>query len=265
MPEPVDLEAAASPLTREALGWYPLWDRLRSALLSRSQGWRERLRSRPLIALGSVVVVAALGLGGWYALRPPAPAPELSLPRATADPGGAGAPASGAASASTATSTTGAGAPVTVDVVGAVARPGLVKVPGGSRVADAVADAGGPGADADLERLNMAAPLTDGERIYVPHVGETSIPLAVNGSGGSGAAGTAGPSSAAGTTPVPPVDINQADEQQLESLPGVGPSTAQAILDYRHQHGPFKNVDDLLNVRGIGPAKLAAMRSRVRV
>jgi competence protein ComEA len=187
----------------------------------------------------------------------------MSLPRA-APSDAAATTGTSPAPAGAGSTTSGAGDTVTVDVVGAVARPGLVKMAAGTRVADAVAAAGGAGADADLDRLNLAAPLGDGERVYVPHVGEASIPSAVNGSGGPDAGASSG-SPPGGAAPAAPVDLNQAGEQELESLPGVGPATAQAILDYRRQHGPFKSVDDLLDVRGIGPAKLAAMRSRVRV
>jgi competence protein ComEA len=266
--EPADLEAAEPPLAepppRAALGWYPLGDRLRDALDDRLQSWRARLPARPLVTLLAVAAAAGLALGAWYVLRPAAPAPELSLPRAT--PGDAAATASSSpASAGTVSPTSDPAAAVTVDVVGAVGRPGLVKVAAGARVADALAAAGGAGPDADLDRLNLAAPLSDGERIYVPHVGEASIPLAVNGSGGTDPGASAGSPPSGGAAPAAPVDLNQAGEQELESLPGVGPATAQAILDYRRQHGPFKSVDDLLNVRGIGPAKLGAIRARVRV
>jgi competence protein ComEA len=145
-----------------------------------------------------------------------------------------------------------------VHVAGAVVRPGLVRLPAGARVADAVDAAGGLRPDADLDRLNLAAPLTDGQRVWVPIVGQDAPPE-VDPSGGSG-----GGSGAGGGVPAI-VDLNTASATELESLPGIGPATAQAILDQRHRVGRFRSVDDLLDVRGIGPSKLAALRDRVRV
>jgi competence protein ComEA len=148
-----------------------------------------------------------------------------------------------------------------VDVAGAVVRPGLVSVTSGARVADAVAAAGGLRPDADADRLNLASPVTDGARIYVATVGQSSIPVPIGPSAGAG--GGADGSSA--TTIPAPVDLNSATADQLDILPGVGPSTAQAILSYRSAHGSFASVDDLDQVRGIGPAKLAQLRALVTV
>jgi competence protein ComEA len=159
-------------------------------------------------------------------------------------------------------------ATLVVDVGGAVARPGLVHVGRGARVADVVAAAGGVTHDADLDRLNLAATVADGERLFVPHLGQSSIPVAVNGDGGGGGGGGGGGASggpASGPPGAAPIDLNSATAEQLDTLPGVGPATAAAIVAYRSQHGPFRAVDDLLLVRGIGPAKLAALRSKVRV
>jgi competence protein ComEA len=134
-------------------------------------------------------------------------------------------------------------------VAGAVADPGLHELPAGSRVAAAVAAAGGPVADADLDALNLAAPLADGQRLHVPRDGEpvewTDVPAI--------------------TAPRPPVDLNRATTVELETLPGVGPTIATTIVDDRAQHGPYASVDDLLRVRGIGPAKLEAIRPLVTV
>jgi competence protein ComEA len=146
----------------------------------------------------------------------------------------------------------------------------VYRLPSGSRVDDLVRAAGGLAPGADGDRLNLAAPLGDGQRLFVPKPGQEPPPAvsAVGGEGGDGSGavpGTgAGPASATGT-PTTPVDLNAADATQLDSLPGVGPATAQAILSYRSQHGPFHTVDDLLQVRGIGPAKLDQMRALVRV
>lgn len=216
--------------------------------------WRERVDdaverirdARPAarvvvgIAATVCVVVVALAL-----LRPAGadPAPEASLPRATP-------PSSSPAS----TSTAAGGALVVVQAAGAVQHPGLYRLPPGARVDDLVTAAGGLAADADPDRLNLAALVADGQKIYVPRVGEPVPSDAVAG----GASGDNG-------GPAQPLDLNQATLQQLDALPGVGPATAQAILDYRSQHGRFRSVDDLLNVRGIGDAKLEQIRPLVRV
>ena len=155
---------------------------------------------------------------------------------------------------------------VVVDVAGAVRHPGPVRVAAGARVQGAIAAAGGATAEADLERIDRAAQLRDGQRIYVPRRGQTDVPQVV---GESGSGSAVGPPSAGdgvtGTTVAQPVDLNTATSEQLEALPGVGPATAQAIIDYRSSHGRFQRVEDLLDVRGIGPAKFATLRPLVTV
>ena len=134
-----------------------------------------------------------------------------------------------------------------VDVVGAVRRPGLYRLKDGSRVADAVARAGGPTPKAQIELLNLAARIADGEQIVVPRRGLASP--SATASGGAVAAG--------------PVHLNSATLEQLDALPGVGPVTAQKILDYRQQHGAFGSVDELDAIAGIGPARLETLRGLV--
>ncbi len=129
---------------------------------------------------------------------------------------------------------------VVVDVVGAVRRPGLYRLAEGARVADAVARAGGATRKADLALINLAAQLADGEQVVVPR---------------RGAVAAAPPSGAAGSSSGP-IHLNTATLEQLDSLPGVGPVTAQKILDYRQEHGSFSSVDELDAVPGIGPARL---------
>src|SRR6478609_6571275 len=146
-----------------------------------------------------------------------------------------------------------AAAVVIVDVVGQVHHPGVVRLPPGSRVLDAVAAAGGALPAADLGHVNLARPLTDGEQIVVPRPGEV-LPA-------SGAAGTAGGAAGAGGV----VDLNAADLAALDGLPGVGPVLAQRILDWRSQHGRFSTVDELGEVSGIGDKLLAQLKPRVRV
>jgi len=145
---------------------------------------------------------------------------------------------------------------VAVHAAGAFARPGLYELPAGSRVAHLVEAAGGPTADAMLDALNLAARLNDGERIYLPKVGEAPPPAVGAASGAASSGGAAGDGL---------VDLNTATLEQLDALPGVGPATAEAILEYRREKGKFRSVEELLEVRGIGEAKLAALRKRVRV
>jgi len=233
-----------------------LWERVVASLvpLARSSpGW--------LRAVVATVVVAAVA-GGWVWLRRPVD-PVAGLPRVS-DPVATSSTALEPTAASV-TGSTAAGAlttgSVTVHVAGAVQHPGVVTLPAGSRAVDAVDAAGGlaPGADAD--RVNLAAPLTDGTRLAVPLVGqpiptEVAVPSATPAGSGSG------PTAA---TPGAPVDLNTADVTQLDTLPGVGPATAAAIVAHREEHGPFSTVDGLLDVRGIGEGRLDAVRDLVTV
>ena len=162
------------------------------------------------------------------------------------------------------TSTTKPVVAIVVDVVGAVRRNGVVRLRSGARVIDAINAAGGASPQADLTRLNLAAPLDDGARVAVPLLGAPAPgvdPAAVSGSpppdSGDGSGGT--PSVAT------PVNLNTANAAQLDALPGVGPATAAAIISDRDEHGPFRSVNDLGRVRGIGDAKLDQLRKLVTV
>ncbi len=245
--------------------------------------WRERISEllvsvtpvRVAVAVGSAVVVAVLA---FLFLRTPPPPSELILPRADASAspavgglGAGGAPAAGpVAPVSTAGNTPGGGAPapagaglITIHAAGQVSAPGVYSVPAGARVADVITAAGGLAPDADVDTLNLAAKVADGSRIYVPRKGE-QVPAAGSASAGAGGdgSGAAGGSSGGGGGPV---DLNSATAEQLDTLPGVGPATASAILTYRTRHGRFKSVTELLEVPGIGPAKLEALRPLVTV
>jgi competence protein ComEA len=145
----------------------------------------------------------------------------------------------------------GSGSKLVVHVVGAVRRPGLYRFPAHARIADAVHRAGGATRKANLEAINLAAPLEDGLQVLVPR----RVPVAAP---GVGVAPSGDPPAAQG-----PVHLNTATLDQLDALPGIGPVTAQKILDYRQEHGPFVSVDDLDAVPGIGPARMEQLRELV--
>lgn len=134
-----------------------------------------------------------------------------------------------------------------VHVVGAVRRPGLFRLKDGTRVADAVARAGGPTPRADLSAVNLAAPLVDGQQVIVPRRGPGGVQAALAGTAAAGAK----------------VSLANATVEQLDELPGIGPVTAQKIVDWRTAHGPFASVDDLDDVPGIGPARIEQLRDLV--
>lgn len=243
------------------------------------RSWRDRVDDAMADppALGRIAALAIglvlVALVGWRLLTPPAGAPEDDLPVArpaagdlagagtsasTVAPAGGGSatapgtpPAPGAAGAAGA-----AGGEVVVHVVGAVATPGVRRLPVGARVVDAIDASGGATPDADLARVNLAAVLTDGQQVVVPRPGEVLAPVGSAAAGADGAAtGVAGA----------PINVNTATAAELEELPGVGPATAEAIIAHRESVGPFSSVDDLLDVRGIGEAKLEQLRDRATV
>lgn len=152
---------------------------------------------------------------------------------------------------------------VIIHVAGAVAVPGIVQLAAGSRVHQAVAAAGGGEPSADMNRLNLAAVLTDGQKLYVPRVGE-EIPAGSSGS--SGPPGEAGDGTAGGTESAGgKVNLNTASVEELDALPKVGPVLAQRILDWRKEHGPFKSVEELDAVDGVGPKMLETLLPLVGV
>ena len=191
----------------------------------------------------SAVAVVVVGLGGWWLVRsePPVEAglPMMSLPSTIP---------------SVEESTTTTVGTVLVHVAGAVRRSGLYELSSGDRVDDAVRAAGGVVPEADLDGVNLAAVVVDGQRVYVPVEGEVD-PVSV----------PSGASPAESATPAGPVDVNTATAEELTVLPGVGPATARAIVEDRERNGPFGSVDDLDRVPGIGPGRLAALDGLVTV
>lgn len=214
--------------------------------------------------LASAFGVVVMVVGVWWVVRVPPPPPEASIPFATTSVA-----SNLIASNTAASSALPSAANITVYVSGEVVKPGVYVLTSEARVIDALQAAGGATNQADLVVVNLAAPLVDAAQLFIPRIGSTpratfprphaGINLPTTGTSGGVSAG-AGATSATGI-----VDINSATLFDLDTLPGVGPSTAQAIIDYRVANGPYASVDDLLNVRGIGPSKLAAMRARVRV
>lgn len=217
----------------------PLWVQLRCGL-----------EPRALAALAVVLVVAAVFAAQHFwagrpqtvrapelvqqgaAVREPGPHPSPGPPPSDAGPGGR----------------------IVVDVSGKVRRPGVLRLPTGSRVADALRAAGGVRAGTDLTGLNRARVLMDGEQVVVGVLVPPGPPMTGAGTGGPGAGGqTAGP-----------VSLNSATVEQLDTLPGVGPVLAQHIVDYRTQHGGFRSVDELREVNGIGDRRFADLQPLVR-
>ena len=201
---------------------------------------------------------AAVAASAQASARSPAPASGVGN-------GGAGPASSGGATSGGDTAGSGQ---IVVDVDGAVAHPGLYKLPPDSRVQAALAAAGGLSPQADAHRINRAAKLHDGQKLYVLSQGESTPPLAA--SSGQGCEGQACTSAEGGLSGSDPegqglVNINTANAAQLTQLPGVGPAIAQKIIDYRTANGPFTSVDDLTKVPGIGAAKLAQIKSHARV
>lgn len=214
-------------------------------------GWRVWSSGRAAVPR-PVSPVVATGDGGQVTAAPMASGPA-SGDGAVVDSAGTGAEGAGAAG------DPGGAAPtvLVVHVAGAVLEPGVVELAPGSRVGEAVAAAGGLGPDADTGRINLARPVTDGERIWVPVPGEEE-PELPGGGPQAGSGGTGGADGGADTGAV--VDLNTADQAALETLPGVGPVTAQRILAWREENGRFSSAEELLEVSGIGERTLEQLR-----
>ena len=215
------------------------------------QRWADSVADRLGVTIwgfvAGVAAIVAAAAGGWWALASPEVTPvEEVLPRVATAPG---APAA-------TESAQGSSARIVVHVEGAVVFPGVHDLAEGSRVHDAIDAANGLTVDADRSRLNLAAPLADGQRVWVPVIGEPEPsvvgPTNPDGGNGSGLSGSL-------------VNLNAADSAALETLPGIGPSIAAAIIRHREQHGAFSRVEGLLEVPGIGEAKLEQLVPLVSV
>ncbi len=227
-------------------------------------GWLAAIRADPgragLFALGAVGVIAVMVTVVAMTRDKPPPVVSAKLPPVQM--------VSSAAPSPSSTMPPAPQQPVVVSVVGLVHKPGLVTLQPGARIADAVAAAGGTLDGADLVGLNMAQRVADGEQIIVgiaPPPGEpTRLGSGVTPASG-GPSATALPSASQSASPSGPIDLNTATVEQLDTLPGIGPVTAAAIVAWRDANGKFTSVDQLGEVDGIGPARMEKLRSLVRV
>jgi competence protein ComEA len=195
--------------------------------------------TRRRVLLGALLLALVLVLGARFLVRAGSSAGPVAPPIIGSTEAGAGAAPVAAPK-------------LVVYVVGAVRRPGVYRLAEGTRVEDAVIRAGGTTPKADLIGVNLAAPLADGQQVLVP----ARLPAAV--AAAEGAAVSAG-----GSVPAGPVQLSVATVEQLDTLPGIGPITAQKIVDYRTAHGAFRSVDDLDEVPGIGPSRVEQLRDLV--
>ena len=221
-------EETTSPESKEAT-WRPNPKKSFRDQLDQIEKWRSYFGwERIAIAIAGVI---ACVIAAWWVFHTPRAPVEQSIPLAsvvTQPP---------------------KVATLMVHVLGAVQKPGVYSLPDGARVFEAVFLAGGFTSEADQPAINLAATLSDGTQIYVPAIGEPARSLPSGSVGGDPASST--------------VNLNTASARELEVLPGIGPTTAQAIIQYREENGPFQSVDELLRVQGIGDAKLNAIRELI--
>jgi len=221
-------EETTSPESKEAT-WRPNPKKSFRDQLDQIEKWRSYFGwERIAIAMAGVI---ACVIAAWWVFHTPRAPVEQSIPLAsvvTQPP---------------------KVATLMVHVLGAVQRPGVYSLPDGARVFEAVFLAGGFSSDADQPAINLAATVSDGTQIYVPVIGEPPRSLPGGSVGGDSAPST--------------VNLNTASARELEVLPGIGPTTAQAIIRYREENGPFESVEELLKVQGIGDAKLNAIRELI--
>ncbi|MFD0362931.1 ComEA family DNA-binding protein [Nocardia sp. GCM10030253] len=265
-------EASSGSLWRDRL----VPERFRGARFD--PGWRGVV-TLALVGLAAVVLATVVVLRERPVAQPVPPLPAVrttttapaaahlsssaEVPSAGAPPGAAPAPPDGPDGVTT--------VELVVSVIGLVHNGGLLRMPNGSRVADAIAAAGGAKVGADLSGLNLAQRLQDGDQVLVgatgpnpgpPHLGSTTVSAA-----GGAAAASAPRSNSAPPPPAPTgrIDLNTATESDLDALPGVGPVTARAIITWRTKNGRFTDIEQLGEVDGIGPTRLGRLRGLVRV
>ncbi len=234
----------------------PAPDAWATRLVDRCRDWRHDARFGVVVLVGVALVAGVIwyriGIGGEGAGESSAAPAAVSTtaPSTTVDdptPGGA-------------TNATRQSATIAVHVAGAVNHPGVVELKTGARVIDAVEAVGGAQADGDLDRLNLAAKVADGQRVYVAKVGQADPGAAPDGSGAVPEGDPSGDS-----TPGGKVNLNTATQAQLEELPGIGPTYAQSIISERQRRGGFTSVNDLRSVRGIGDKRFAELAPLVTV
>jgi competence protein ComEA len=167
---------------------------------------------------------------------------------ASASSGASGSPGSSAAGDGFSFSDSGQGSDLVVDVTGAVRRPGVYRLPAGARVTDAVQRAGGATGVAEVEAINLAAHLADGQQVVVPEAGPAGASIAAAASGAEEG----------------PISLGTATVEQLDTIDGIGPVTAQDIIDFREEHGGLSSIDQLDQVSGIGPATMESLRARLQ-
>jgi competence protein ComEA len=225
----------------------------------------RELRGDTRVGVAALVVIALAAGFIWYRLgagdsgsssttrRAPATGVATTTAPATDVPAAGSSTANGSSSGAMKK-----GARVTVHVAGAVAKPGVYDLAGGARVIDAVEAAGGGAPDADLNRLNLAAKVADGQRVLVQRVGEAAP-------AGSTSAGASGSGGAGGADPSGLVNLNSATQAELEALPGIGPSLAGSIITERERRGGFRSVNELRDVRGIGEKRFADLKDKVTI
>jgi competence protein ComEA len=244
-----------------------------ASLFDAAPWWRRALdrigdhRSDPRLGVVALVLVAVIAGFAWYRIGLEG-GEAGAAPSVRTSPTASGSSSARASNAPKTTGTTAEGDPgpdarIVVHVAGAVVRAGVVELPGNARVIDAVEAVGGATLDGDLDRLNLASRVVDGARVYVPKRGEAD-PGVLSGSAEPGGATSGAPSSDA-PSPTAKVNLNTATQEQLEALPGIGPTYAQSIIAARTSRGGFTSVNELREVRGIGDKRFADLAPLVTV
>jgi len=199
------------------------------------EGWIKQYRGAILFAL---IILAIAGVMSFQA-RQPAPVP-ISLLTPTPSPLPPATPTP---------------RPLRVYVSGAVRQPDVYTLPPDSIVKDALWAAGGPTEEADLDRINLALPVSEGQHVYIPHLGETELPAPLPCDCPDASNGVSGAK----------ININTADVAALDGLPGIGPAIARRIVEHREANGPFARIEDIMNVAGIGESTFAKIRDQITV